>query len=208
MLGTRFFRMAGAKWKLDGDWINSCNCDSGCPCLFYSDPTRGFCEALDAFHIRKGKYGDVTLDGLTAVVASRSPGNFWKGNWTAAVYFDERAKPKQREALETLFSGKAGGALAMIAGLIGSLKGIKYVPIKFDGRSHKVSIPGILEYQLKPTEGGHKGKPIVVANNPMAPAIDPMNMGVGMRAVFNDYGMSFDNTNRDGNWAPFKMSGP
>src|SRR3990170_5029127 len=63
MHGTRFFRMAGAKWKLDGDWINSCNCDSGCPCLFYSDPTRGFCEALDAFHIRKGKYGDVTLDG-------------------------------------------------------------------------------------------------------------------------------------------------
>ena len=37
------------KWKLEGEWINSCNCDSGCPCLFYSDPTQGSCEALDAF---------------------------------------------------------------------------------------------------------------------------------------------------------------
>lgn len=200
--------MPATKWRLEGDWINSCSCDSGCPCLFYSDPTRGFCEALDAFHIREGKYGDVTLDGLNAVVASRSPGNFWKGNWTAAVYFDERATTKQRGAIETLFMGKAGGPLAVIAGLIGNLKGSRYVPIKIDARAHKVSIPGVLEYQLKPTSGGKKEKPIVVGNNPFAPAIDPMNMGIGLRAVFNDYGMTFDNTNRDGNWAPFKFAGP
>jgi len=196
------------KWKLEGEWINSCNCDSGCPCLFYSDPTQGSCEALDAFHIEKGKYGTLALDGLNVVVASKSPGNFWKGNWTAAVYFDEKANKGQRNALETLFSGKAGGALAVIAGLIGNLKGTKFVPIKFDHRKHSVSIPGILEYQLKPTEGGHKGRPIQVSNNPFAPSMDPMNMGIGLKAAFNDYGMRFDNTGKDGNWAPFKMSGP
>jgi len=163
---------------------------------------------MDAFHIRKGKYGDVALDGLNVVVASKSPGNFWKGNWTAAVYFDEKANAKQKAALETLFMGKAGGPLAMIAGMIGNLKGSRYVPIAFDGKAHKVSIPGVLEYQLKPTEGGNKGKPIQVLNNPMAPDIDPMNMGIGLRAVFNDYGMSFDNSDKDGNWAPFKMRGP
>ncbi|HLE54771.1 MAG TPA: DUF1326 domain-containing protein [Thermoplasmata archaeon] len=200
--------MASARWSLEGDWVNSCNCDSGCPCLFYADPTKGSCEAMDAFHIRKGKYGDVALDGLNVVVASKSPGNFWKGNWTAAVYFDEKANAKQKAALETLFMGKAGGPLAMIAGMIGNLKGSRYVPIAFDGKAHKVSIPGVLEYQLKPTEGGNKGKPIQVLNNPMAPDIDPMNMGIGLRAVFNDYGMSFDNSDKDGNWAPFKMRGP
>ncbi|HKZ64177.1 MAG TPA: DUF1326 domain-containing protein, partial [Thermoplasmata archaeon] len=63
------------KWKIEGEWINSCNCDSGCPCLFYADPTRGSCEALDAFHIDEGRYGKVALDGLNVVVASKSPGN-------------------------------------------------------------------------------------------------------------------------------------
>lgn len=200
--------MVSAKWSLEGDWINSCSCDSGCPCLFYSDPTQGSCEALDAFHIRKGKHGNVTLDGLTVVMASKSPGNFWKGNWSAAVYFDERASAKQRESLETLFLGKAGGPLAMIAGLISDLKGTKYASISFDAKKRKVSIPGVLEYQLKPTEGGDKGKPIQVVNHPLTPAVDPMNMGIGVRAVFHDYGMSFDNTNKDGNWAAFRMSGP
>ena len=196
------------KWRLEGDWINSCNCDSGCPCLFYSDPTQGSCEALDAFHIRTGKYGNVALDGLNVVMASKTPGNFWKGNWTAAVYFDARANAKQRAALETLFMGKAGGALAAIAGLIGNLKGMKYVPITFNAKKRRVSVPGILEYELKPTQGGKKKKPIVISNNPFAPAIDPMQMGVGLRAVFSDHGMKFDNTGKDGNWAPFKMAGP
>jgi len=196
------------KWKLEGDWINSCNCDSGCPCLFYSDPTQGSCEAMDAFHIRTGKYGAVALDGLNVVVASKTPGNFWKGGWTAAVYFDERAKPNQRAALETLFMGKAGGALAVIAGMIKDLKGAKSAPIRIDARKHTVTIPGVVDVQLKPTQGGVKAKPIQIANNPFAPAIAPMSMGIGLRATFNDYGMRFDNMNKDGNWAPFKMSGP
>src|SRR5213594_4680463 len=91
---SRFPRRAvtmAEKWKLDGDWINSCNCDSGCPCLFYSNPTQGSCEAIDAFHIANGKYGAVALDGLNVVVASKTPGNFWKGNWTAAVEPDRKS---------------------------------------------------------------------------------------------------------------------
>jgi len=196
------------KWKIEGDWINSCNCDSGCPCLFYADPTKGSCEAVDAFHITRGKYGDVSLDGLSAVVASKSPGNFWKGNWTAALYLDEKANPKQRLALETLFLGKAGGSLGVIASMISTLKGTKYVSIKFDAKKLSVSIPKVVDVTLKPTEGGDKGKPIQILNNPFAPDMDPMNMGIGVKAVFTDYGMSFNNVGQDGNWAPFTMRGP
>ena len=196
------------KWKLEGDWINSCNCDSGCPCLFYSNPTQGSCEAIDAFHIGKGKYGTVALDGLNVVVASKTPGNFWKGNWTAAVYFDARASAKQRAALETLFMGKAGGALAVIAGMIGNLKGTKTAAIRIDTKARSITIPGVMDVQLKPTQGGDKGKPIQVSNNPFAPAMDPMYMGIGLRATFSDYGMKFNNLDKDGNWAPFRMSGP
>lgn len=196
------------KWKLTGDWINTCSCDSGCPCLFYSDPTKGYCEGIDAFHIHAGKYGNVSLAGLNAVLVSRAPGNLWKGNWTAAMYLDQRANAKQRQALETIFSGKVGGVPATLAGLISTMKGTKYAPIKFDAKTHSVSIPGTLEYELKPTEGGNKKKPIVITNNPFAPAIEPMNMGVGVKSHFKDYDMEFDNSGKDGNWAPFNFSGP
>src|SRR3972149_3204884 len=95
------------KWKLKGYWANSCSCDPGCPCLFYSDPT-------------EGNYGKVKLAGTSIVIMAKAPGNFWKGNWTAALYIDDKANPGQREALQTIASGKAGGPTALLASLIGA----------------------------------------------------------------------------------------
>ena len=196
------------KWKIEGDWINSCSCDPGCPCLFYSDPTAGHCDALDGFHISKGKYGNVKLDGLNAVMATHSPGNFWKGNWSAALYLDNRANKDQQMALETIFGGKAGGAPAMLAGLITDLKGMKWSPIEFDAKKIWVRVPGVTEYQLKPTEGGDKKKPIQVANHPLSPAVGAMNMGIGVMSHFKDFGMEWDNTGKDGNYSGFQFTGP
>ena len=196
------------QWALEGDWINSCSCDSGCPCLFYSDPTLGHCDSMDAFHIRTGKYGNVSLDGLNAVIASHSPGNFWKGNWSAALYLDNKASKEQQTALEVIFSGKSGGAPAMLAGLISDLKGMKWAPIEIDAGKIWVNVSGVLEYQLKPTEGGEKKEPIQVTNHPLSPAVDAMNMGIGVKSHFKDFGMEWDNTGKDGNYAAFHFTGP
>jgi len=196
------------KWSLEGDWINSCSCDSGCPCLFYSDPTKGYCDSMDAFHIKNGKYGKISLNGLTAVIASHSPGNFWKGNWSAALYLDKRADKIQQAAMETLFGGKAGGPLAMVAGLIKDLKGMKWTTINFDAKKLWVSVSDVMEYQLKPTEGGDKKKPIQVSNHPLSPAVGAMNMGIGVKSYFKDFGMEWDNTGKDGNYSTFSFKGP
>jgi hypothetical protein len=196
------------RWSLTGDWINSCSCDSGCPCLFYSDPTQGHCDSMDAFHIRKGKFGRVALDGLNIVLMGKAPGNFWKGNWIGAAYFDKRADEKQRKAIETIFGGKVGGPPAILASLISEMKGSKYSEVKINARDISVSVPGVLEYQLKPSEGGNKKKPIQVANHPFSPAMAPMNMGIGIKSHYKDYGIEFDNTGKDGNWADFIFKGP
>ena len=193
---------------MQGDWVNTCSCEMGCPCLFYSDPTKGSCDSLDAFHIVKGRYGTVKLDGLNAVMLGKIPGNMWKGNWTGALYIDERADKEQRKALETVLGGKAGGAPAMLASLVSTFKGVKYVPIKIDARKHHVTVPNILEYQIEPSEGGNKKKPIVVENHPLAPAIGPMNEGKASKSHYSDYGITFDNTEKDGNWAGFEFTGP
>ena len=196
------------KWKLVGDWMNTCSCDPGCPCLFWSDPTPGTCEAIDTFHFGSGNYGKVSLAGLNAIMVSRSPGNFWNGNWQAAVYFDEKAKGKQREALEVILGGKAGGVPAVLAGMIKTMWGTKYAKVTFDVKNRKVSIPGVVESALDPNIGGDKKKPISINNHPFAPAFGPMNMGKSTASMFNDYGERWDHKGKDGNWASFTMKGP
>ena len=61
-------------------------------------------------------------------------GNIWAGatKITVSMFFDERANQQQREALQMIFSGKAGGFMAEIANLIGEVRGIEYAPIKFE----------------------------------------------------------------------------
>ncbi len=196
------------KWKAIGDWQNTCSCDPGCPCLFWSDPTTGQCEAIDSFHFRTGNYGKTSLNGLNVVMASRAPGNFWKGNWSAAAYFDEKATAKQREALEIIMSGKAGGVTAVIAGMISNNWGTKYARIEFDTKKREVKIPGVLESILEPNVGGDKKKPITVGNHPFAPAFGPMSMGKSKANRYTDFGQSWTHPGKDGNWATFTMKGP
>jgi hypothetical protein len=195
------------KWKMTGDLLDSCNCDPGCPCFFYSDPTKGKCNSLWVFHTRSGNYGDVKLDGLSVALVTMSPGNFWKGNLKAAIYFDETANPKQKEALETIFGGKAGGAPATLAGLIGSMMGSKTSKIEVDTSKKHVSIPGVLEYGLEPNMGGDN-EPIGTTHHPFSPAIGTLNHAKGVSSHYSDYGTTLDNTGGDGVWATFDFSGP
>ena len=89
-----------------------------------------------AYHIRKGNYGDISLDGLNVLFIVNFKGNVWAGDGltkvNVAIFFDEKADEKQREALSMIFSGKAGGFMAEFAKLIGEIRGIEYAPIKFE----------------------------------------------------------------------------
>jgi hypothetical protein len=50
-------------WHVVGDWFDICSCDIPCPCEFAQAPTNNACQGMLAWHIRKGRYGDVRLDG-------------------------------------------------------------------------------------------------------------------------------------------------
>jgi hypothetical protein len=60
-----------SSWRIEADYIESCNCEFGCPCNFSGFPTGGRCEALVGYHIRSGNYGSLRLDGLDFVYAAR-----------------------------------------------------------------------------------------------------------------------------------------
>ena len=121
-------------WRATGDWFDVCKCTIPCPCTFAQAPSEGDCDGIMAWHIREGRFGDVRLDGLNVVALSYFKGNVWAGETkaTVGIYMDERADEHQREALQMIFGGEAGGWPAEFASVIGEVRGIEYVPITFE----------------------------------------------------------------------------
>lgn len=62
-------------WRIKGDWWDLCSCAIGCPCIFSSNPTQGFCDGALSWLIREGNYGEVKLDGLAFVAIVHFKGN-------------------------------------------------------------------------------------------------------------------------------------
>jgi hypothetical protein len=145
---------AQSKWRLTGDYFENCNCDVVCPCLvstaapLTARPTQGVCNVPLVFHIDKGDYDGVALDGLNVVVVAHTPGPMAEGNWTLAAYIDERADDKQTAALGAIFGGGEGGPMAAFAPFVAKHLGMKKVAItyKINGKSRSVEIPNIFAF--------------------------------------------------------------
>src|SRR2546425_3082533 len=97
------------KWRIRGEWQDSCSCDIGCPCTFDQIPTLGYCQGLLAYHIEKGNFGELSLNNLNMVsVGKYGQGRLLAGHWVIGYVFDEKANREQREALRKIFMGEAG----------------------------------------------------------------------------------------------------
>src|SRR5438270_153541 len=121
------------KWFFDADYLQACNCDYGCPCEFAAPPTPGFCEGIGVWKIDRGKYGDLSLDGLGLAFAAKWPGAIHEGNGTVCLFVDEKASKEQREALLEIGSGKAGGLpFEILATTFSTLLEPEFVPFKIN----------------------------------------------------------------------------
>jgi hypothetical protein len=100
---------AKTKWQTEVYYLDSCNCDWGCPCQFNAKPTHGNCEGVAGIHIIKGKYGNIKLDRLNLAWIASFPGAVHEGRGKASYYVDNRADEEQFDALSKIISGEAGG---------------------------------------------------------------------------------------------------
>jgi hypothetical protein len=119
-------------YELEGRLLEVCTCNVICPCWVGEDPDGGHCEGAMAWHFDRGTIEGVDVSGLTLAGMVYIPGNVLKGGWRAQLYVDEKATPQQQEALINCFSGKLGGPVADMAGLIGEVVGVERVPIAFE----------------------------------------------------------------------------
>ena len=203
-----------ARWQLSGDYFENCNCDVVCPCLvstaapLASRPTQGVCDVALLFHIERGIYDAISLDGLNVAVVAHTPGPMGEGNWTVAAYIDERANDQQTVALGAIFTGAEGGPMAAFAPLIANNLGAKKVSITYriNGKTRSAEIPGVLNMQVDPLPTMHPSGEIWTAiGHPVAP--DKLALAVGTRgSTFADHGMRWDNSAKNGHYAPISWS--
>lgn len=142
-------------YRLEGSMLEVCTCAVICPCWVGADPDGGKCEGTIAWHFEKGVVNGVDVSGLTLAVVVHIPGNVLEGNWKAVVCVDEKASKEQEEALLSVYTGKEGGPVADLAGLIGEVVAVERVPITFQAEKNKgtLKIGTLMEAELEPFEG-------------------------------------------------------
>ncbi len=158
-------------WKLEGQYFESCTCDLVCPCIFLKPPTQGFCKAMVGWQIEKGHMDDVDLSDLNVGLWLHAPGLLTDGGWQVALYIDERADAQQAEALQKIWGGEVGGHPAVIAGLVGEMKGVHLtkVDITYTDKEKTMKIGDHGEVKVNALEGA-EGKSVLVENHPLAVA--------------------------------------
>ena len=208
------------KWKASGDWFDVCNCNIGCPCEFAQAPSYEECDGILAYHIKKGNYGGIPLDGLNVLALGSFKGNIWTGDGftkvNMAIFFDDKADDKQRAALGMIFSGKAGGFMAEFAKLIGEIRGIEYAPIKFelaDDLSYwSAEIPGKILARAEALTGPTTppGKRVQTINPPGS-EVGPGGAATWGKSIANEVdamGFKWARKGKSSKHIPFDWSGP
>lgn len=153
---------AKTKWSLEADFLQACSCDYGCPCEFSAPPTRGFCEGTGVWSIINGSFGSVSLDGLAVAFAAHWPKAIHEGNGTLALFIDERANAKQREAILTICSGQAGGLpFEILVNTFSKVLDPVFAPIEvnLNGRNSSARVGSHLNVEMEPIKNPVTGEP-------------------------------------------------
>jgi hypothetical protein len=205
-------------WHVVGDWFDVCKCTIPCPCTFAQPPTFGDCDGVLAYHIRHGHYGAVQLDGLNLLGLGQFVGNIWAGETRVVLglFIDERADRPQREALQLIWGGQAGGFPAEFAKLIGEVRGIDYAPIEFEIASDlaywRAEIPGRVVARAEALTGPMTppGKRVQTTNAPGS-EMGPGTVATWGRATADSvdaFGFRWEWAGRSSKHIPFDWSGP
>ena len=171
-----------------------------------------------AYHIREGAYGDVQLDGLNVLAVAQFDGNIWTGEAhpSLGLYIDARADARQRDALQGVFSGQAGGFMASFAAMVGEVRGLEFVPITFevahDLAYWRAEIPGKVVAAAEALSGPTTPPGArVQLLNPPGSEVGPGQVATWGKATANEvdaYGFQWNWASKSSKHIPFDWTGP
>lgn len=198
------------KWRIRGDYMETCNCDYLCPCIYThmtAMPTHTVCSVAMLYHIGKGRFGNVPLDGLSFAIVAQSPGPMHEGNWKAGVIVDRAGGTDQRAALVAIAQGEAGGPMSHVKGLVGEFLGVEARAIRFtkSKRRARVHIHERLDQAVEAQMTDANPDEPMCIDNVMHPANSRLGLAKAKRSHVHAFGIDFDDTsgNNNGHIAPF-----
>lgn len=167
-----------AYW-IEGDYVDACSCTVSCPCIFLNPAIEDFCDDFFAWHIAHGELEGVPLAGLNVAMACHSPKQMQDGNWKVVLYLDDRANDEQREALQAIFSGDAGGHFASLAPLVGEVAGVISASITFEKteRGRRVEVADALEMKVEEVRAESGEEAISITDAPFTAVPQGLRQG-------------------------------
>jgi hypothetical protein len=142
-------------YAVEGRLLEVCTCNVICPCWVGEDPDDGTCDSILGWYVDRGTVDGLDVSDRCLCLSVHIPGNVLAGNWRAALLVDDRCDDEQLRALLDLFTGRLGGPIADLAGLIGEVVAVERVPITFaviDGRGH-IEIGDVARARVTPFLG-------------------------------------------------------
>lgn len=125
---------ADNQWQIKGDYIEACNCDVACQCIWLEPPDGDTCSVSFVWYIDEGNYGDVDLSGVSVSMLARSEeGVMFDPDtaWHVALLVDEEASDDQQAAIEDIYLGRSGGIWAAVADAHFETTEVATAPITF-----------------------------------------------------------------------------
>ena len=132
------------------------------------------------------------------------------------MFIDERADDRQREALQMIMSGQAGGFPATFAELIGEMRGIEFAPIEFeiadDLAYWRAEVPGRVVAKAEALTGPTTppGKRVQMLNPPGS-EVGPGGVATWGTAIANEVdalGFKWEWSGRSSKHISFDWTGP
>jgi hypothetical protein len=199
-------------WNMKADYVETCNCDYGCPCNFSGFPTYGNCRALLLFHIRSGSYGNTKIDGVDFILAQSWPKAIHEGNGTVLLLITNKANEEQRRAIIQIVSGQAkGDCFALFAGTFSRILEPQFVDInaKIDGRKSSFSVPGLVNVEVEsfknPVTGEEQDTKIQLPKGLVWKLADAAKSKI-MRITSPD--LNFDHSGKNAFYSVVEFKGP
>jgi hypothetical protein len=157
---------AAEQWHIKGELALSCNCTIFCPCVLslgQHAPTEGYCQTWAAVRIDDGRFGEVDLSGIIFGFMADIPGRLARGNWTMALFVDDKASAQAVKALTWIMTGRAGGSTGLLKILGGSFLGVRQIPITYDmaGETRVIKMEKIVDGAITPVKGKDKGNVMI-----------------------------------------------
>jgi hypothetical protein len=196
-------------FRLEGTYVENCNCDVICPCTWSSlsrAATHDRCTVVLVLHIDRGEIDGVDVSGLSVGFIADTPAVMSEGGWRLGIVLDGAAEADQLDRLRRFMAGEYGGVPAALGALVGEVVGEVVEPIDFHdeagrhvlriGDGVRIVVADVTSPGLGPVE----------LRNVAHPVATTLTVGEGVGSRISLLGIEYSGDGTAGFSAPFSWA--